>query len=186
MTILNVAMRDESPVWNANTTEDIAWSPLRLALAVGDICEHNHDEWLKVLKGEADPEDYAEDTLYDSLYSCAKVVRDIIPNFDGDDFISRSEMAIDFNDMSWQPIYSMLIGARPSATVEPAKTVKTVITSYTDSMDLYWDNLRTLEKSTVLAIIVGQADIGTFDQFVSQWNAEGGAAILEEINDTLN
>lgn len=49
-----------------------------------------------------------------------------------------------------------------------------------------WANLQKLEEETFAKIILGQAPIDEFDNFVEKWYNEGGSEILEEITAAVN
>lgn len=44
---------------------------------------------------------------------------------------------------------------------------------------------KSLEKEAYLKIISGEADIDYFDTFVSEWNAQGGIIITEEVRENI-
>jgi putative aldouronate transport system substrate-binding protein len=45
-----------------------------------------------------------------------------------------------------------------------------------------WPSLKKLEEETFLQIITGAKSVDDFDGFVQQWNDNGGAALLEKLN----
>lgn len=52
----------------------------------------------------------------------------------------------------------------------------------TPTMETNWANLEKLEEETFIKIVTGVEDVETgFAQFVENWNAQGGAQIIEEI-----
>ena len=55
----------------------------------------------------------------------------------------------------------------------------------TDTMKNRWWKLKSLEKEAYLKIISGEADIDYFDTFVSEWNAQGGIIITEEVRENI-
>lgn len=55
----------------------------------------------------------------------------------------------------------------------------------TDSMKTKWASLEKIEMQAILKIIVGEADISTFDQFVADWNNAGGEGITQEVNEAI-
>lgn len=55
----------------------------------------------------------------------------------------------------------------------------------TDSMKTKWASLEKIEMQAILKIIVGEADISTFDQFVTDWNNAGGEGITQEVNEAI-
>lgn len=52
----------------------------------------------------------------------------------------------------------------------------------TESMSDLWPSLHSLEQTTFLQIITGEAPIDAFDSFVTQWYAQGGQIVTDEIN----
>ena len=54
----------------------------------------------------------------------------------------------------------------------------------TETMADVWASLRTLEDTTIMGMIVGEIDIDAgWDSFVSQWYAQGGDIVTEEVNE---
>lgn len=53
----------------------------------------------------------------------------------------------------------------------------------TETMKKSWEQLQTLEKQTYTNIIYGKEPISAFDDFVAEWNAQGGEQITQEINE---
>ncbi|WP_336786658.1 ABC transporter substrate-binding protein [Paenibacillus sp. MMO-177] len=51
----------------------------------------------------------------------------------------------------------------------------------TETMTKSWADLQSLQKQTYLKIILGSQPLDTFDTFVSQWKAQGGDKITQEI-----
>lgn len=51
----------------------------------------------------------------------------------------------------------------------------------TETMKSEWWKLKVKEQNTFLQIITGDKDISYFDQFVTEWNNEGGNAITQEV-----
>lgn len=74
-----------------------------------------------------------------------------------------------------------MVGDRPYATEEPDKKVWSKTYAMTPTMESKWSNLEKLEDEVMLKIITGKSDISAFDQFVEDWNAQGGKEILEEV-----
>lgn len=56
----------------------------------------------------------------------------------------------------------------------------------TESMSDLWPSLHSLEQTTFLQIIIGEAPIDAFDSFVTQWYAQGGQTVTDEINSIIN
>lgn len=82
-------------------------------------------------------------------------------------------------------MYSLLIGDKPYATVEPAKKVYSVTYTTTETIEKKWANLKTMEDEMALKIITGKADISSFDTFVTDWASQGGNELIDEIQADL-
>ena len=53
--------------------------------------------------------------------------------------------------------------------------------SQTETMDSKWATLEKLEDEMFLKILTGEESVDAFDGYVEQWNALGGANIIEEL-----
>jgi putative aldouronate transport system substrate-binding protein len=53
-------------------------------------------------------------------------------------------------------------------------------------MKTRWASLEKLEQQAVLKIIVGEADVSSFDDFVASWTSAGGDIITEEVNEAIS
>lgn len=174
----NALVRDESTF---DTSVAIGWYPLRVVAAAADECEHEQRELTKILSGEADPEDYNDPmSIYKLLYSDAKIVKETIPGFEAGKELSVEDFD-PTNRGNFNRMYAIMIGDRPFATTEIDKKVYSEIYSMTEVMEKKWSNLKKLEDETMLKIIIGQEDISTFDKFVTDWTAQGGQEICDEI-----
>ncbi|MDR1914579.1 MAG: hypothetical protein LBQ68_08890 [Clostridiales bacterium] len=174
----NALVRDEGIF---DTSVAIAWYPLRVVAAPADECEYEAIELTKVLKGEADPEDYSDPMLiYKNLYQDALAVKSVIPGFED----GRDLNIGDFNQEDrgkFNRMYAIFVGDRPFTQTKIDKAVYSVTYSLTDTMEKKWSNLKKIEDETMLKIITGQADISAFDQFKTDWLAQGGQEILDEL-----
>lgn len=176
----NALVRDEATF---DLSVAVGWYPLRNVMAAANETEYEYTELLKVLKGEADPEDYNKpNSLYKLMYADAKKVRDVIkPPYD--DLNVNNFNTANFGD--FQRMYSLLIGDRPFATTPIDKKVYSVTYNQTPTMETKWANLKKMEDETVMKIILGQASIDTFDKFVKDWKAQGGDEITAEVAELL-
>ncbi|MDR1558900.1 MAG: extracellular solute-binding protein [Clostridiales bacterium] len=174
----NALVRDEGIF---DTSVAIGWYPLRVVAAPADECEYEAVELTKVLKGEADPEDYSDPMLiYKNLYQDALVVKSVIPGFEE----GRDLNIGDFNQEDrgkFNRMYAIFVGDRPFTQTKIDKAVYSVTYSLTDTMEKKWSNLKKMEDETMLKIITGQADVSAFDQFKTDWLAQGGQEILDEL-----
>mgnify|MGYP003317903013 FL=1 len=56
----------------------------------------------------------------------------------------------------------------------------------TETMETHWWKLEELENNTYIEMIVGEKDISYFDDFVKEWNEQGGSQITKEVRNTKN
>ena len=68
---------------------------------------------------------------------------------------------------------------------EPANFVTPAFYETTESMAMRWASLEKMELETVLKIIVGEADMDSFDTFVNNWSIAGGDMITDEVNEAI-
>jgi multiple sugar transport system substrate-binding protein/putative aldouronate transport system substrate-binding protein len=174
----NALVRDEA---SFDTSVAIAWYPARTTVAAADETEHEHRELIKVLKGQTKPEDYNNPlSIYKLMYHDAQIVKNVIPGYTPDRDLNVSDFnmanAGDFNRM-----YAVMIGDRPYATQKIDKEVYSVTYSMTDLLEQRWPNLWKMESEVMMKIVTGQADISAFDKFVSDWKAQGGQGILDDL-----
>lgn len=69
---------------------------------------------------------------------------------------------------------------------EPANFLTPSYFETSETMKTKWASLEKLELQTILKIIVGEADMSTFDEFVESWTNAGGQTITDEINEELS
>ena len=56
----------------------------------------------------------------------------------------------------------------------------------TSTMETNWANLEKLEEETFIKIVTGEIDVESgFEQFVTDWHAQGGEQIIKEISEQL-
>ncbi|MBB6730622.1 extracellular solute-binding protein [Cohnella zeiphila] len=172
----NALVRDESTF---DLSVAVAWYPLRNVMAAANETEYEYTELLKILNGQTKPEDYNKpNSLYKLMYSDATKVQKVIkPPYDNLN-VGNFDTS-NFGD--FQRLYSIMIGDRPYTTVPIDKKVYSVTYNQTPTMETKWANLKKLEDETVLKIILGQAPIDSFDQFVKDWKAQGGDEITAEV-----
>ena len=68
---------------------------------------------------------------------------------------------------------------------ERVKVVNSLFFSETQTMNTSWWQLKELENETYLKIITGKVDIDYFNEFVEQWNQQGGKIITKEVRAIL-
>lgn len=77
-------------------------------------------------------------------------------------------------------LVSIMIGARPLME-DGYEAIYNIFSGQTETMATKWANLEKLEEETFAKIILGQAPIDEFDNFVTKWYAEGGQEIIDEV-----
>lgn len=81
--------------------------------------------------------------------------------------------------------YSSYFEGLKAATDESSVYNNMAFYGKTETMKKRWANLQKLENETFLNIVMGKADISTFDKFVKDWNAQGGEQITKEVNEAI-
>ncbi len=69
---------------------------------------------------------------------------------------------------------------------EPANFMTPSYFETFETMKTKWASLEKLEQQAILKIIVGEADMSSFDEFVANWTSAGGQTITDEINEELS
>lgn len=175
----NALLRDENTF---DVSVELGWYPIRNLQAPLDECEYTYNELYKVLDGETKPEDYTKEvSSYKLLANDTSKVLNTIPGYKKGEELSISDFNMEDNFGDFMRQYSLMIGTRPWATTTPAKKVYSAVYSMTPTMETKWANLKKLEDETMLKIITGKTDIGAFDQFVTDWKAQGGDEITAEV-----
>lgn len=181
----NSLVRDESIM---DTSVAIGWWPVRNTMAAMDECEYEYDAIYKVLKGEAEAEDYnVPGSLYKNLYTDLLSLDEVISeDYDPNEQLHVTDMDVLTNNGQFNRLTALLIGNRPNATEEPDKKVESEIYYTIDVFDQYWTQLQDLEDQMVLSVMTGKSDISAFDDYVESWNSMGGQEILAGIEEFLN
>jgi putative aldouronate transport system substrate-binding protein len=68
---------------------------------------------------------------------------------------------------------------------EEVQPVYPAFSFVTESMADLKPNLDTLEQTTFLKIITGELPVDAFDQFVTDWYAQGGQMMTDEVNEII-
>lgn len=90
---------------------------------------------------------------------------------------------VDKDPTMWHVYGCRIVGS--AAASLPTKFADNVYPATTPTMETKWANLKTLEDQTLLKIIMGEEPIDSFDQFVKDWNSQGGTEIVAEVNKQL-
>ena len=67
-------------------------------------------------------------------------------------------------------------------TQPEVNVIKPAFSFTTESMADLKANLDTLEQTTFLKIVTGEQPVDSFDQFVTDWYAQGGQQMTDEVN----
>jgi putative aldouronate transport system substrate-binding protein len=86
---------------------------------------------------------------------------------------------------AWAQSAAYLIGAKPLVNNDKIVSVPGAFYGSTQTMDAKWANLKQLKDQVYLGIITGNLPIDAFDQFVSDWKAQGGDEITAEIKESI-
>ncbi|GHU31423.1 hypothetical protein FACS1894172_06290 [Spirochaetia bacterium] len=178
----NALVRDEATF---DTSVAIAWYPLRTVAAAMDETEYEYRELTKVLRGQTTPESYNDPmSIYKLMYKDAQIVKSVIPGYTATRDLNVSDFSM-ANSGDFNRLYAIMIGDRPYATQKIDKEVYSATYSMTDLLEQRWANLWKLETEAMMQIITGKAPVSSFDKFVSDWKAQGGQAILDDLAKTF-
>lgn len=180
--IQNLLMRDEA-TFDTNALS-IGNYPLRIAFGMRNEKETMITCLRKIMNGEAQPNDFTgeEWKVYKTLKEDAAKIKQIkLPPYDNLDIAYWDREA---DPAVFNRVWSWMVGFSPYLDY-PHTPVYSLTYSQTPSMEERWPILKKLEDETFLKIIMGAADIDTFDQFVEDWYAQGGEIITQEVRDSL-
>lgn len=180
----NVLLRDESKF--DVSEQPLNYWPVRTLMAPADECEITYKELIKVLEGEASPEDYQDKTTaYKLLANDVSIVKETIPGYESGKQLSVEDFNME-NFGNFQRMYSLMIGDRPYSTTPVDKKVRSCIFDQTPTMESKWSNLLSMEKEMAMKVVTGKSDISAYDEFVEKWMAEGGETILQEVTEYVS
>lgn len=87
-------------------------------------------------------------------------------------------------DMAWISYHGRYL-ASSIVDAPEVNLVKPVFSFVTESMGDLKPNLDTLEQTTFLKIVMGELPVDAFDQFVTDWYAQGGQTITDEVKEIV-
>ncbi len=155
-------------------------TPLRLPQAAYDEGFFSVEALRGILAGDVDPSEYAKEEYlpYKLLAGDAEAVLPTIID-------PTAPLDIENWDREAAPedlprLMSLLLG---SATIvdHDIEIVPSLTYSPTETTDTKWTALKKMEDELFFKIIVGQESIDAFDQFVTDWKAQGGDEITAEV-----
>lgn len=139
--------------------------PLRATMVDPNVLANRYEAVKKVMDGAMKPEELDAGTgeLYNAILK---------------------EQENPLEDMgAWANANAYLRGA--AALQSPMNEVYSLFTSQTKTMELKWPALKKLEEETFNKIIMGAVSLDAFDQFVEDWNRQGGAEITKEVEEAI-
>ena len=108
------------------------------------------------------------------------VQRKVAENFKkGEDWLAQN------SDMYGEAV-SRVFGMAPLVKNDKLVSVYNEFYGQTPTMEKRWVNLRKLESDAFLQIALGKQTLDYFDEFVKQWNDQGGQTITQEVNAALS
>lgn len=185
--IINYLIAYEQQWVNDGKVSDTSTSavyPLFNVYDNADEIEYSY-EWLKKFNlGEVKKEDV--DTTGRKLLKGDLDAIEVLKLDPKDDFsLDKWDLENEIADANIPRLVSIMVGARPLME-EGYEPIYNIYSGQTDTMASKWANLEKLEEETFAKIILGQAPVDEFDNFVTKWYAEGGQEILDEITAAVN
>lgn len=81
--------------------------------------------------------------------------------------------------------FSRVKGVEPLVAEKNIERVYSEFYSKTKTMERKWVNLTKLEETAFMQIVLGNKPLDYFDEFVAEWNKQGGSQITEEVREQL-
>jgi putative aldouronate transport system substrate-binding protein len=159
--------------------------PLRIAMGMLDECPFTLQAFRDVLAGRKTTSDFSEDEfrLYKLLKNDLEKIRLVKGEPYGSTDISSWTPAADMS--AWQRSYSVMVGWAAYQD-NPKELVYSLTHSLTPAMETRWSNLKALEDETFMKIVMNQAPVEAFDEFVRNWKAQGGDRITAEVQEYVD
>lgn len=88
------------------------------------------------------------------------------------------------DDLAWVHYHGRYVASSILDNPE-VNLIKPVFSFVTESMGDLKPNLDTLEQTTFLKIVMGELPVDAFDQFVTDWYAQGGQTITDEVKEIV-
>lgn len=90
---------------------------------------------------------------------------------------------LDQHDVTaWQTYTCRVVGPSIAAS-DKVVFVDNIYPARTDTQEMKWTQLEKIEDEMILKTIMGEMSIDDFDQFVENWNKQGGQEITAEVNE---
>ncbi|WP_219835693.1 extracellular solute-binding protein [Paenibacillus sp. R14(2021)] len=159
----NLVGEDPEGAQKLDPNVDLGYWPIRMTLEYGDKVERTSIEVQGVIDGKNKPEslDPVKKSIYDAYMRDQKNPRKVVPD--------------------WALASSWLASGKVLS--QPMNIMNNEFTGTTESMIQKWATLSKLENETYLKIVMGQLDIGAFDDFVKKWTELGGEQVTQEVRE---
>lgn len=159
-----------NPYENANPPVHDNALPIHIGLWRADEVLKLHELVVKMAAGETvDKAAYAgAEYLIEDAAKVAELWKQ------GEDWLSQN------NDKYGEPL-SRVIGVQPLVAEKNIKRVYSEFYGKTKTMERKWVNLAKLEDTAFMKIVLGNKPLDYFDEFVKEWNDQGGREITEEV-----
>ena len=180
--LLSYLARDTQKM-SQETTLGSDYYPGRIVITSVDECAFTVEQLKKKMNGET--VDSYDSAIYGHLDADLKGLDTCLKGSGEDLGIENWNL----DDANFGRLYSLLMGLGAQVDAEEAGQLVRVYSatySQTESMEKKWANLKKKEDEVFLKIIIGDADIDTFDTFVEEWNAEGGKEITAEVQESIS
>lgn len=178
----NLLIRDQSQF--DTSKGGIGNFPMRIPFGMVDEGSHTVQAMREVLAGNKTVDDYSNDfdrytLLKNDLEKISLVKKEPVDSMD----INTWDVQAD--PSAWARSYSILVGWG-TLTDTNYSPVYSLTYSQTSTIEQRWTNLKKMEDEVFMKIIMNQAPIETFDQFVKDWKLQGGDTITAEVSDYVN
>ncbi len=185
--IINLLLRDEQKWIESGLKEKLNPSdvyPLFNVYDNADEIEFSHDVLKKWMNNEITMDDIDFGT-HKLLKNDMEVMKEL-----------KKEPYNDYSSKYWDlenekaksnlgRLVSIMVGERPLVE-DGYEKIYSLYYGQTDTMASNWSNLEKLEEETYAKIIMGQAPVDFFDEFVNNWLKQGGQDIIKEITEEIN
>lgn len=161
--------KDAEEIKNAyKTNVDPTARPLAINVDFSDALIRCYNDLMDVFDGKKEEEEL--ELLEKSYYDACK------------DYIEDKKQA---TLESWAAYTSRITAC---GVIEDGKTkqVKSLFFGETPTMKQEWWRLRKMEEECYLQIITGEMPIDSFDEFVEEWEANGGLKIVDEVRNAID
>jgi len=167
--LLNLQVdRETNPYKDLAPAPATQTQPLPIQLFPTDSVIQNHTTLMRMVGGEViTTSDYFEPNRLNTLKRLADAVN-----------LGEENMG----DMYGEGI-SRTFGYESFMTAKDYQRVYSEYYGTTPTMSKRWVNLKKIESEAFLQIVLGKKPIDYFDDFVNEWNAQGGMDITKEINE---